>query len=177
MKFRDGPGQKGVKWAVEEDALLLLLVQKFYGVKSWKKVSQAFNRVSPTLGLEVSCIRDQFSCRERFVNVLNPSVDMAEARRAFTDLENHQLVEAGRAMQLRGGKISWSKISAECFGGRRSAFKCRRQWMLLHSIPQNKPSDTQSQPRKRSKKRKAKQEEKSKLYYKIFEITKTEVDK
>lgn len=156
LKFKDKDAQKGLKWAVKEDALLLLLVQKFYGVKNWKKVSQAFNKVRSTLGLDDECFRDQFSCRERYMNVLNPTVDLEAARKPFTDDENHKLVEAGRQMQLQGGKVSWSKISAECFEGQRSAFKCRRQWMLLHSIPQNKPQGKRSRPRKRSNKRRVK---------------------
>ncbi|KAI3463736.1 hypothetical protein Pfo_020399 [Paulownia fortunei] len=102
------PARKRVgKWTAEEDKRLKVAVTLF-GPKTWKKVAR--------------CVpgRTQVQCRERWVNCLDPSLNMAE----WTEEEDSKLEAA-----IAEHGYCWSKVAA-CIP-RRTDNQCWRRWKVL----------------------------------------------
>ncbi|XP_073136972.1 uncharacterized protein [Henckelia pumila] len=102
------PARKRVgKWTVEEDKRMKISVTLF-GPKTWKKVAR--------------CVpgRTQVQCRERWVNCLDPSLNMAG-----WSVEEDSKLEA--AIAEHG--YCWSKVAA-CVPPRTDS-QCRRRWKVL----------------------------------------------
>ncbi|KAK6127651.1 hypothetical protein DH2020_038601 [Rehmannia glutinosa] len=102
------PARKRVgKWTAEEDKRLKVAVALF-GPKTWKKVAR--------------CVpgRTQVQCRERWVNCLDPSLNMAE----WTEEEDSKLEVA-----IAEHGYCWSKVAA-CIP-RRTDNQCWRRWKML----------------------------------------------
>ncbi|KAI3735603.1 hypothetical protein L6452_15110 [Arctium lappa] len=101
------------KWAPDEDKRLKIAVRLF-GAKNWYKIA----RFVPG--------RTQVQCRERWVNCLDPSLNMNE----WTEEEDLKLKEA-----IAEHGYSWSRIAA-CIPPRTDS-QCRRRWKVLlpHEVP------------------------------------------
>ncbi|XP_073296752.1 uncharacterized protein [Primulina huaijiensis] len=108
------PARKRVgKWTAEEDKRMKIAVTLF-GPKTWKKVAR--------------CVpgRTQVQCRERWVNCLDPSLNMAG-----WSVEEDSKLEAAIAEY----GYCWSKVAA-CVPPRTDN-QCRRRWKVLfpHEVP------------------------------------------
>ncbi|KAL6518140.1 hypothetical protein OROMI_033841 [Orobanche minor] len=102
------PSRKSVgRWTVEEDKRLKVAVTLF-GPKTWKQIS----RFVPG--------RTHVQCRERWVNSLNPSLNIAE----WTEEEDSKL-----EMAIEEHGYCWSKVAA-CVP-RRTDNQCWRRWKAL----------------------------------------------
>ncbi|XP_075503533.1 uncharacterized protein LOC142540937 isoform X2 [Primulina tabacum] len=102
------PARKRVgKWTAEEDKRMKIAVTLF-GPKTWKKVAQ--------------CVpgRTQVQCRERWVNCLDPSLNMA----GWSAEEDSKLEAA-----IAEHGYCWSKVAA-CVPPRTDN-QCRRRWKIL----------------------------------------------
>ncbi|KAL2478914.1 uncharacterized protein Fot_47928 [Forsythia ovata] len=109
------PTRKRVgRWTADEDKRLKVAVTIF-GPKTWKKVAKFVPG------------RTQAQCRERWVNCLDPSLNLA----AWTEEEDSKL----EAAILKHGYY-WSKVAA-CVPPRTDN-QCRRRWKVLfpHEVPQ-----------------------------------------
>ncbi|CAH9136483.1 unnamed protein product [Cuscuta epithymum] len=102
------PARKRVgQWTANEDKCLKVAVMLF-GNKSWKKVAQYVPG------------RTHVQCRERWVNSLDPSLNMNQ----WTEEEDLKL---GAAIDEHG--YQWSKVAA-CVAPRTDS-QCRRRWQVL----------------------------------------------
>lgn len=101
------------KWAPDEDKRLKIAV-KLFGAKNWNKIA----RFVPG--------RTQVQCRERWVNCLDPALNMNE----WTPEED---IKLKHAIEEHG--YQWSKIAA-CVPPRTDN-QCRRRWkqLLPHEVP------------------------------------------
>ncbi|KAK9118572.1 hypothetical protein Scep_016665 [Stephania cephalantha] len=101
------------RWAVEEDKHLKVSVTLF-GAKAWNKIAQFVPG------------RTQAQCRERWLNVLDPALNLGE----WTEEEDAKLKEA-----ITKYGYCWSKIAA-CVPPRTDN-QCRRRWKVLlpHEVP------------------------------------------
>ncbi|KAI3780237.1 hypothetical protein L2E82_10208 [Cichorium intybus] len=101
------------KWAPDEDKRLKIAV-KLFGGKNWNKIA----RFVPG--------RTQVQCRERWVNCLDPALNMNE----WTPQEDLQLKYA-----IEEHGYCWSKVAA-CVPPRTDN-QCRRRWSVLlpHEVP------------------------------------------
>ncbi|KAI3515764.1 hypothetical protein L1887_14668 [Cichorium endivia] len=101
------------KWAPDEDKRLKIAV-KLFGGKNWNKIA----RFVPG--------RTQVQCRERWVNCLDPALNMNE----WTPQEDLQLKYA-----ISEHGYCWSKVAA-CVPPRTDN-QCRRRWSVLlpHEVP------------------------------------------
>ncbi|KAK9116161.1 hypothetical protein Sjap_015108 [Stephania japonica] len=101
------------RWTVEEDKCLKVSVTLF-GAKAWNKIAQFVPG------------RTQVQCRERWLNVLDPSLNLGE----WTGEEDAKLKEA-----ITKYGHCWSKIAA-CVPPRTDN-QCRRRWKVLlpHEVP------------------------------------------
>ncbi|KAL8478676.1 hypothetical protein ACS0TY_030526 [Phlomoides rotata] len=102
------PTRKRVgKWTADEDKRLIVAVTLF-GPKTWKKIA--------------GCVpgRTQVQCRERWVNCLDPSLNMAD----WTEEEDSKLEQA-----IEEHGYCWSKVAA-CIP-RRTDNQCWRRWKVL----------------------------------------------
>eukprot|EP01018_Ginkgo_biloba_P008247 Gb_30719 [translate_table: standard] len=103
------PDRKKVgRWKVEEDKRLKLAVM-VYGPRTWKKIAAFVPG------------RTEVQCRERWCNVLDPSLKLDE----WTEEEDTKLKEA---ISLYG--YCWSKVAI--FVPPRTDNQCRRRWKILH---------------------------------------------
>ncbi|KAL3818630.1 hypothetical protein ACJIZ3_004535 [Penstemon smallii] len=113
MKTLHPARQRVGKWTAEEDKRLKVAVTLF-GPKTWKKVAR--------------CVpgRTQVQCRERWVNCLDPSLNMAE----WTEEEDSKLEAA-----IAEHGYCWSKVAA-CIPCRTDN-QCWRRWKVLfpHEVP------------------------------------------
>ncbi|XP_068642426.1 uncharacterized protein [Aristolochia californica] len=108
------PSRKRVgRWTVDEDKHLKVSVLLF-GAKTWQKIA----RFVPG--------RTQVQCRERWCNVLDPSLNLE----AWTEEEDFKL----KAAITQYGRC-WSKVAA--FVPPRTDNQCRRRWKVLfrHEVP------------------------------------------
>ncbi|XP_004364221.2 hypothetical protein CAOG_03382 [Capsaspora owczarzaki ATCC 30864] len=103
------PSIKRGKWEPEEDALLFIAVDTF-GSRNWIKVQ--------------ACVphRTDVQCRERWVNVLDPSL----LHRPWAPKEDENLATA--VEQFGTGK--WARIATEM--APRTDNQCWRRWKFLH---------------------------------------------
>ncbi|CAH9076415.1 unnamed protein product [Cuscuta europaea] len=105
------PARKRVgRWAANEDKCLKVAVMLF-GNKSWKKVAQYVPG------------RTHVQCRERWVNSLDPSLNMNQ----WTEEEDLKL---GAAIDEHG--YAWSKVAA-CVAPRTDS-QCKRRWQVLSPL-------------------------------------------
>jgi hypothetical protein len=104
------PKIKRSKWSFEED-LTLGIALKIYGNKKWSKIANHL------LG------RTDIQCRERFCNILDPSLEEVE----WTPYEDMKLLMLYDKM-----KNKWSKIAKEF--GNRTDNTCWRRWKYLETI-------------------------------------------
>ncbi|KAL3529204.1 hypothetical protein ACH5RR_008526 [Cinchona calisaya] len=113
MKTLHPARQRVGKWTPEEDKRLKVAVMLF-GPKTWKKISQFVPG------------RTQVQCRERWVNCLDPSLNLDE-----WTLEEDSKLKA--AIEEHG--YCWSKVAA-CVPPRTDS-QCRRRWKVLlpHEVP------------------------------------------
>ncbi|OVA00635.1 SANT/Myb domain [Macleaya cordata] len=108
------PARKRVgRWTVEEDKRLKVAVMLF-GPKTWQKIAQFVPG------------RTQVQCRERWVNCLDPSLNLEE----WTEEEDCKL----KAAIAEYGHC-WSKVAASV--PPRTDSQCRRRWKVLlpHEVP------------------------------------------
>ncbi|KAK8933336.1 hypothetical protein KSP39_PZI015971 [Platanthera zijinensis] len=108
------PERKRVgRWSVEEDKRLKVSVTLF-GAKDWKKIAHFVPG------------RTQSQCRERWLNCLDPSLNLER----WTDVEDSKLLAA-----IAEHGHSWSKVAASIPG--RTDNHCRRRWKVLlpHEVP------------------------------------------
>ncbi|KAI3921949.1 hypothetical protein MKX01_005638 [Papaver californicum] len=108
------PARKRVgRWTVEEDKRLKVAVL-LSGAKTWQKIAQFIPG------------RTQAQCRERWVNCLDPSLNLKE----WTEEEDCQLKVA-----VEEYGHCWSKVAASVPG--RTDNKCMRRWKVLfpHEVP------------------------------------------
>ncbi|MCL7046409.1 hypothetical protein MKW94_002471 [Papaver nudicaule] len=108
------PARKRVgRWTVEEDKRLKVAVLLF-GAKSWQKMAQFVPG------------RTQVQCRERWVNCLDPSLNLKEWTEEEDCLLKAAVEEYGHC---------WSKVAASLPG--RTDSKCLRRWKVLfpHEVP------------------------------------------
>lgn len=105
--------QRVGRWSSNEDKRLKIALMLFGG-KNWYKIAQFIPG------------RTQVQCRERWVNCLDPSLNMGE----WTEEEDSRL----RAAISEHG-YSWSKVAA-CVAPRTDS-QCRRRWAVLlpHEVP------------------------------------------
>ncbi|XP_042375358.1 uncharacterized protein LOC121969347 isoform X2 [Zingiber officinale] len=102
------PARKKVgRWSVDEDKLLKVAV-KLFGAKNWVKIAQFIPG------------RTQIQCRERWLNCLDPSLNL----QPWTAEEDIKLLDA---VAIHGN--CWSKI-ATCIPPRTDN-QCRRRWKIL----------------------------------------------
>ncbi|KAG1368347.1 hypothetical protein COCNU_14G008150 [Cocos nucifera] len=101
------------RWSVDEDKRLKVAVMLF-GAKNWKKIAQ----FAPG--------RTQVQCRERWLNCLDPSLNL----KAWTEEEDAKLLAA-----IAEHGYCWSKV-ATCVPPRTDS-QCRRRWKVLlpHEVP------------------------------------------
>ncbi|XP_071691251.1 uncharacterized protein [Rutidosis leptorrhynchoides] len=101
------------KWDKDEDKRLKIAVRLF-GAKNWNKIA---NFVPG---------RTQVQCRERWVNCLDPSLNMNE----WTEEEDLKLKQA-----IEDHGYSWSRVAA-CIPPRTDS-QCYRRWRVLfpHEVP------------------------------------------
>ncbi|CAA6661262.1 unnamed protein product [Spirodela intermedia] len=95
------------RWSVDEDKRLKVAVILF-GAKNWNKIAQF------TPG------RTQVQCRERWVNCLDPSLNLEE----WTEEEDTKLKEA-----IATYGYCWSKVASSV--PPRTDSQCRRRWKVL----------------------------------------------
>lgn len=95
------------RWSVEEDKRLKVSVILF-GAKNWKKIAQFVPG------------RTQSQCRERWLNCLDPSLNLER----WTEEEDSKLLAA-----IAEHGHSWSKVAAHLPG--RTDNHCRRRWKSL----------------------------------------------
>ncbi|XP_028554014.1 uncharacterized protein LOC110103393 isoform X4 [Dendrobium catenatum] len=108
------PERKRVgRWSVDEDKRLKVSVILF-GAKNWKKIAQFIPG------------RTQSQCRERWLNCLDPSLNLER----WTEEEDAKFLAA---IAEHGHR--WSKVAA-CIPGRTDN-QCRRRWKVLlpHEVP------------------------------------------
>ncbi|KAA8542783.1 hypothetical protein F0562_023935 [Nyssa sinensis] len=105
--------QRVGKWTPDEDKRLKVAVMLF-GPKTWKKIAQFVPG------------RTQVQCRERWVNCLDPSLNLDE----WTEEEDLRLKAA-----IAEHGYCWSKVAA-CVPPRTDS-QCRRRWKVLlpHEVP------------------------------------------
>lgn len=105
--------QRVGKWSADEDKRLKVAVTLF-GRKNWHRLAQFVPG------------RTQAQCRERWVNILDPSLN----RGAWTQEEDLKLKAA-----IREHGYCWSRIAA-CLNSRTDN-QCRRRWKRLfpHEVP------------------------------------------
>ncbi|XP_008793540.2 uncharacterized protein LOC103709816 isoform X1 [Phoenix dactylifera] len=101
------------RWSVDEDKHLKVAVMLF-GAKNWNKIAQ----FAPG--------RTQVQCRERWLNCLDPSLNL----KAWTEEEDAKLLAA-----IAEHGYCWSKV-ATCVPPRTDS-QCRRRWKVLlpHEVP------------------------------------------
>nr|XP_010932454.1 uncharacterized protein LOC105053113 isoform X1 [Elaeis guineensis]XP_029122846.1 uncharacterized protein LOC105053113 isoform X1 [Elaeis guineensis]XP_029122847.1 uncharacterized protein LOC105053113 isoform X1 [Elaeis guineensis] len=101
------------RWSVDEDKRLKVAVMLF-GAKNWNKIAQ----FAPG--------RTQVQCRERWLNCLDPSLNL----KAWTEEEDAKLLAA-----IAEHGYCWSKV-ATCVPPRTDS-QCRRRWKVLlpHEVP------------------------------------------
>jgi hypothetical protein len=104
------PKIKRSKWSFEED-LTLGISLKIYGNKKWSKIANHLGG------------RTDIQCRERFCNILDPSLEEVEWK-------PHE--DAKLLMLYDKMKNKWSKIAKEF--GNRTDNTCWRRWKYLESI-------------------------------------------
>lgn len=104
------PKIKRSKWSFEED-LTLGIALKIYGNKKWSKIANHLGG------------RTDIQCRERFCNILDPSLEEVE----WKPHEDAKLLLLYDKM-----KNKWSKIAKEF--GNRTDNTCWRRWKYLESI-------------------------------------------
>ena len=104
------PKLKRTKWSFVED-LTLGIALKIYGNKKWSKIA---NHLSG---------RTDIQCRERFCNILDPSLEDVE-------WSNYEDIKLLSLYEKHGNK--WSKIAREF--GNRTDNTCWRRWKYLTSI-------------------------------------------
>jgi hypothetical protein len=104
------PKIKRSKWSFEED-LTLGIALKVYGNKKWSKIANHLGG------------RTDIQCRERFCNILDPSLEEVE----WKPHEDAKLLLLYDKM-----KNKWSKIAKEF--GNRTDNTCWRRWKYLESI-------------------------------------------
>lgn len=95
-------------WSQSEDRLLLNIISE-QGIKSWKLVSQILSTRSPK------------QCRERFHNILNPSLNHARITPSEGGLIEHLVSEMGK---------KWAKIARQLNG--RSPNTVKNWWYGTH---------------------------------------------
>ncbi|XP_059645652.1 uncharacterized protein LOC132287150 isoform X2 [Cornus florida] len=105
--------QRVGKWTPDEDKRLKVAVMLF-GPKTWKKIAQYVPG------------RTQVQCRERWVNSLDPSLNLDK----WTEEEDSRLEAA-----IAEHGYCWSKVAA-CVPPRTDS-QCRRRWKVLfpHEVP------------------------------------------
>ncbi|VFQ78630.1 unnamed protein product [Cuscuta campestris] len=105
--------ERAGKWTADEDKRLKVAVMLF-GQKSWKKLAEYVPG------------RTHVQCRERWVNCLDPSLNLNE----WTEQEDLKLAAA-----IEEHGYSWSKV-ATCVAPRTDS-QCRRRWKVLypHEVP------------------------------------------
>ncbi|KAF8390043.1 hypothetical protein HHK36_024564 [Tetracentron sinense] len=101
------------RWTLDEDKRLKVAVMLF-GPKSWRKIAQFISG------------RTQVQCRERWVNCLDPSLNLEE----WTEEEDFRLKAA-----IVEHRYCWSKVAAAV--PPRTDSQCRRRWKVLlpHEVP------------------------------------------
>ncbi|XP_038987867.1 myb-like protein L [Phoenix dactylifera] len=101
------------RWSVDEDKRLKVAVMLF-GAKNWNKIAQ----FAPG--------RTQVQCRERWLNCLDPSLNL----KGWTEEEDAKLLAA-----IAEHGYCWSKIAT--FVPPRTDSQCRRRWKVLlpHEVP------------------------------------------
>ena len=104
------PKIKRSKWSFEED-LTLGISLKIYGNKKWSKIANHLGG------------RTDIQCRERFCNILDPSLEEVE----WKPHEDARLLLLYDKM-----KNKWSKIAKEF--GNRTDNTCWRRWKYLESL-------------------------------------------
>ncbi len=114
------------RWTVEEDELLKLGVS-LHGARDWFLVCKWVPG------------RTDVQCRERWMNVLHPSLKLDP----FTEEEDELLV---KVVEEAGGPGSWSSIQSKHFPGRTDS-QLRRRWRQLVGPEQ----DPYSKPKKQEK--------------------------
>ncbi|PIA63627.1 hypothetical protein AQUCO_00201161v1 [Aquilegia coerulea] len=113
MKTLNPARERVGRWTVEEDRHLKVAVMLFKP-KMWHKIAQFVSG------------RTQVQCRERWVNVLDPSLNLQE----WTEEEDTKL----KAAIVEHGHC-WSKVAASV--APRTDNQCRRRWKILlpHEVP------------------------------------------
>ncbi|XP_077238258.1 uncharacterized protein LOC143879651 isoform X2 [Tasmannia lanceolata] len=101
------------RWTVDEDKRLKIAVTLF-GPKQWMKIAQFVPG------------RTQVQCRERWLNALDPSLNLGQ----WTEEEDSKLKAA-----ISEHGHCWSKVAA--FVPPRTDSQCRRRWKVLlpHEVP------------------------------------------
>ncbi|XP_042502214.1 snRNA-activating protein complex subunit 4 isoform X2 [Macadamia integrifolia] len=108
------PSRKVVgRWTVDEDKRLKVAVM-LLGPKSWPRIAKFVHG------------RTQVQCRERWVNALDPSLNLGE----WTEDEDNKLEAA-----IKEHGYCWSKVAAAV--PPRTDSQCRRRWKVLfpHEVP------------------------------------------
>ncbi|VFQ95987.1 unnamed protein product [Cuscuta campestris] len=105
--------ERAGKWTADEDKRLKVAVMLF-GQKSWKKLAENVPG------------RTHVQCRERWVNCLDPALNLNK----WTEEEDLKLAAA-----IEEHGYSWSKV-ATCVAPRTDS-QCRRRWKVLypHQVP------------------------------------------
>lgn len=132
------PEIKRGRWSTEEDELLKKAVSPF--------IESGASKINwSTVKLTVPG-RTDVQCRERWVNILDPSISAAP----FTPAEDQKLLE----MVEIHGNGNWSKISQE-FGRARTDNQLWRRWKQISKKKRGKPSSAaKTSAKKPIKKRK-----------------------
>ncbi|XP_039139795.1 snRNA-activating protein complex subunit 4-like isoform X1 [Dioscorea cayenensis subsp. rotundata] len=107
------PDRRVGRWSIDEDKRLKVAVMLF-GAKNWNKIA----RFAPG--------RTQVQCRERWLNCLDPSLNLE----AWIAEEDTKLLDA-----INTYGYCWSKV-ATCVPPRTDS-QCRRRWKILlpHEVP------------------------------------------
>jgi hypothetical protein len=99
---------KQEKWTLVKDCLLVQLVQEF-GVKNWKQVSRALNKIIPEIDSEGRMrLESEYSCRERYVGILDKDIDLNVAREKFTEAECQLLLEKAEDYKSEKSGFKWT---------------------------------------------------------------------